>query len=58
MNWVGLGYHLVVPLPYEKVANECGGVNKTFDSDQEVVEIIDVHTNDTVKFGIPCRAYP
>lgn len=36
---MGMGYHLFVPKPYASPVNLCGGVNKTFDSDQKVYTI-------------------
>ena len=33
---MGLGYQLIVPMPYDNPVNLCGGFNKQFDADQKV----------------------
>ena len=55
---LGLGYHLLFPLPNDKIVNDCGGQNKTFDSDQTVYKVVDVGSQQIIKIGLPCKQYP
>ena len=55
---LGLGYQLLFPLPNDKIVNECGGENKTFDSDQTVYKVVDAGSQKVIDIGLPCKMYP
>lgn len=52
---LGLGFHLLLPKPYEPIVNACGGEDKQFAPDQTVYEVTDFQTQKVIRIGLPCR---